>query len=69
MDKIGIQRISIGKSKQKKRTCLNCGAVGEFHVTFRDYWGTLKVVLCRECAGKKYEELALQHTFSTNMIV
>jgi len=60
MEKTGWEKIQNNRKKGKPVSCANCGAKGEYMVTFEDNWGRLTVSLCEDCSQKEYGELKLQ---------
>ena len=60
MEKTGRQRIPKACYGGKPARCMNCGAEGEYRVTYEDLWGKLTVTLCTECEQLNYEKLKLQ---------
>ena len=63
MKMTGWRRIKTYRENKTPRRCESCGGEGIFHVTFEDEYSKLVVVLCEECAGKRYESLNLQSRF------
>ena len=64
MEMTGWRRVKTYRACKDPRLCESCGGKGEFHVTFEDNYGKVVVVLCEECAGKRYESLNLQSRFN-----
>ena len=63
MEKTGRRRIRKDRNRGLPAVCMNCGAEGEYRVTYEDLWGKLTVTLCTECEKLNYEKLKLQSRF------
>lgn len=63
MKMTGWRRVKTCRCNKAPRRCESCGGKGEFHVTFADSYSKLVVVLCAQCAEKRYEDLRLQSRF------